>query len=84
MADWFTAEGVTDIAMEATGSYWKPVWYVLEERSFALKLVNAHHVKILPGRKSDVPTPNGWPNCSNTGCCGAASCRRRRSASCGT
>jgi transposase len=54
MADWFTAEGVTDIAMEATGSYWKPVWYVLEERPFALKLVNARHVKILPGRKSDV------------------------------
>jgi len=54
MADWFSAEGVTEIAMEATGSYWKPVWYVLEERSFELKLVNAHHVKILPGRKSDV------------------------------
>jgi transposase len=54
MADWFTAEGVTDIAMEATGSYWKPVWYVLEERPFELKLVNARHVKILPGRKSDV------------------------------
>ena len=54
MADWFTAEGVTEIAMEATGSYWKPVWYVLEERPFAVKLVNAHHVKILPGRKSDV------------------------------
>jgi transposase len=54
MADWFTAEGVTEIAMEATGSYWKPVWYVLEERPFELKLVNAHHVKILPGRKSDV------------------------------
>ncbi len=54
MADWFTAEGVTEIAMEATGSYWKPVWYVLEDRAFAVKLVNAHHVKILPGRKSDV------------------------------
>jgi transposase len=54
MADWFTAEGVTEVAMEATGSYWKPVWYVLEERAFALRLVNAHHVKILPGRKSDV------------------------------
>ncbi len=54
MADWFTTEGVTEVAMEATGSYWKPVWYVLEERAFALKLVNAHHVKILPGRKSDV------------------------------
>ena len=54
MADWFTAEGVTEVVMEATGSYWKPVWYVLEERAFELKLVNAQHVKILPGRKSDV------------------------------
>jgi transposase len=55
MADWFAAEGVTEIAMEATGSYWKPVWYVLEERPVEqLLLVNAHQVKILPGRKSDV------------------------------
>lgn len=54
MAEWFTTEGVTEIAMEATGSYWKPVWYVLEEQAFELKLVNSHHVKILPGRKSDV------------------------------
>jgi len=54
MADWFAAEEVTEVVMEATGSYWKPVWYVLEDRGFDLKLVNAHHVKILPGRKSDV------------------------------
>jgi transposase len=54
MADWFAGEGVTDVVMEATGSYWKPVWYVLEDRGFELKLVNAHHVKIVPGRKSDV------------------------------
>lgn len=54
MADWFGEQGVTDIAMEATGPYWKPVWYVLEDRAFQLRLVNAHHVKILPGRKSDV------------------------------
>src|SRR6266511_127963 len=40
--------------MEATGQYWKPVWYVLEERGFELLLVNARHVKILPGRKTDV------------------------------
>src|SRR3954468_22290347 len=53
MADWFTGEGVTEIAMEATGSYWKPVWYVLEDRSFELKLGNAQHGKILPRRKSD-------------------------------
>ena len=54
MADWFLAEGVTEIAMEATGPYWKPVWCVLEERPFELLLVNAQQVKILPGRKSDV------------------------------
>ena len=39
MADWFAAEGVTQVVMEATGSYWKPVWYLLEEReSFELLL----------------------------------------------
>ncbi len=54
MPDWFAAEGVTEIAMEATGPYWKPVWCVLEERPFELLLVNAQQVKILPGRKSDV------------------------------
>jgi len=54
MADWFADAGVTEVAMEATGSYWKPVWEVLEERDFELKLINAHHLKILPGRKSDV------------------------------
>jgi len=54
MADWFTANGVTQVVMEATGSYWKPVWYLLEERGFELLLVNARHVKILPGRKTDV------------------------------
>jgi transposase len=54
MADWFAAEGVTTVVMEATGSYWKSPWYVLEERGFDLKLVNARHVKIVPGRKTDV------------------------------
>jgi transposase len=54
LADWLAAEGVTAIVMEATGQYWKPVWYVLEERGFELLLVNARHVRILPGRKTDV------------------------------
>jgi transposase len=54
MADWFAEEGVTEVVMEATGSYWRSPWYVLEERGFDLKLVNARHVKIVPGRKSDV------------------------------
>jgi transposase len=54
MAGWFAAEGVTEVVMEATGSYWRPVWYVLEDRGFDQKLVNAAHVKMVPGRKSDV------------------------------
>jgi transposase len=54
LADWLQAEGVTQVVMEATGQYWKPCWYVLEERGFQLLLVNARHVRILPGRKTDV------------------------------
>jgi len=54
LADWLAHEQVTQVVMEATGQYWKPVWYVLEERGFELMLVNARHVKILPGRKTDV------------------------------
>ncbi len=54
LADWLSAEGVAKVVMEATGQYWKPVWYVLEARGFELLLVNARHVKILPGRKTDV------------------------------
>jgi transposase len=53
LREWLEAEEVTEVAMEATGVYWKPVWYVLEEASFELLLANARHVKNLPGRKSD-------------------------------
>jgi transposase len=54
LADWLASQGVGQVVMEATGQYWKPVWYVLEERGVELLLVNARHVKILPGRKTDV------------------------------
>ncbi len=53
MADWLRAHGVTVVAMEATGVYWRPVWHVLEG-DFDLMLVNAAHVKNVPGRKTDV------------------------------
>ena len=53
LGSWLEAEGVTQVAMEATGVYWKPVWYVLEGASFELLLANARHVKNLPGRKTD-------------------------------
>lgn len=52
---WLAAEGVTQVAMEATGVYWQPPWQVLETlKGVELLLVNAHHVKNLPGRKTDV------------------------------
>ena len=53
MADWLKAHGVTHVAMEATGVYWRPVWAVLEG-DFELMLCNAAHVKNVPGRKTDV------------------------------
>jgi transposase len=53
MADWLEAHGVTQVAMEATGVYWKPVWAILEDR-FDCLLVNARDVKQVPGRKTDV------------------------------
>lgn len=53
LADWLASYGVTHVAMESTGIYWKPVYYLLEER-FTCWLVNARHVHALPGRKTDV------------------------------
>ena len=53
LSDWLEAHGVTQVTMEATGVYWKPVWAVLED-SFELLLVNARHVKQVPGRKTDM------------------------------
>ena len=53
LADWLAEGGVTHVAMESTGVYWKPIWNLLEER-FTLLLVNAAHVKVVPGRKRDV------------------------------
>jgi transposase len=47
-------EQVTLVMMEATGDYWKPFYYLLEDADFEVMLVNARHVKNLPGRKSDV------------------------------
>jgi transposase len=52
LRDWLEAHRVSQVVMEATGVYWKPVWAVLEDR-FECLLVNARHVKQVPGRKTD-------------------------------
>ena len=54
LADWLTACGVTTVAMESTGVYWIPLYEILEGRGFDVVLVNARHVKNVPGRKTDV------------------------------
>lgn len=54
MADWLNECGIKTIAMESTGVYWIPAFQILESRGFEVKLVNAKHVKNVPGRKTDV------------------------------
>lgn len=83
LAGWLAERAVTLVAMEATGVYWKPVYYALEDR-FELWPCNAHHVKNVPGRKTACLTPSGWPTWPRTGWSGPASCRRPRSGSCGS
>lgn len=53
LGGWLTASGCTHLAMESTGVYWQPVWNLLED-GFELLLVNARHIKAVPGRKTDV------------------------------
>jgi transposase len=54
LSDWPASQGITHVAMEATGVYWKPVWHILSDGDFTLVLANAAHVKNVPGRKTDV------------------------------
>jgi transposase len=54
LADWLEQCGIVTVAMESTGVYWIPLYQVLERRGIEARLVNARHVKTVPGRKSDV------------------------------
>src|SRR3954463_7498592 len=53
LRDWLAAHRVSQVVMEATGVYWQPGWHILED-DFELMLVNARHVKQVPGRKTDL------------------------------
>ncbi len=65
LSDWLAGMDCTHVAMESTGVYWKPVYNVLEG-SFELLLVNAQHMKAVPGRKPTLRTRSGLPNCCST------------------
>src|ERR1700687_6107547 len=54
LTNWLKKNGITTVAMESTGVYWIPVYDMLEEHGFEVLLVNARHIKNVPGRKTDV------------------------------
>lgn len=54
LADWLLEHGIDTVVMESTGVYWIALFQILERRGLEVKLVNARHVKNLPGRKSDI------------------------------
>ena len=54
LVDWLKAESVPVVAMESTGVYWKPIYNLLEPEGFEILVVNAQHMKAVPGRKTDV------------------------------
>lgn len=53
LSDWLTSKGCTHVAMESTGDYWRPVFNILEG-NVEVMLVNARHIKAVPGRKTDI------------------------------
>lgn len=82
LCDWLQAHGVTHVAMESTGVYWRPIYYVLED-AFTLLLIHMQHLNTCRAAKPMCRTVSGWRRCSNAGCCGAVWSRRRRFANCG-
>lgn len=81
LADWFEQCGVKTVVMESTGVYWIPIYEILEQRGFAVSLVNARDARHVPGRKTDVSDAQWLQRLHE--CCGAASGRRARSRPCG-
>jgi len=53
LSEWFGEWGVTEVAMESTGPYWRPVWNVLEAQGLQLTLANPAHIRAIPGHKTD-------------------------------
>lgn len=84
LADWLVERQVTLVGMEATGVYWKPVYWVLEASVSEVWVINARHMRNVPGRKTDVADAVWGHRCSSTAWCGRPSSPRSRSERCGT
>ena len=85
LRDHLIAGQVTCVVLEATGDYWKPFYYLLEDIPGAeIMLVSARHVKTCQAARPTSPTPPGWPSSAPMAWCTAPSSRLSRSGSCGT
>ncbi|SEI12022.1 Transposase [Halobacillus karajensis] len=62
LVDWIKEHRCTHVAMESTSVYWKPIVNLLEAEDIEFLVVNAQHIKAVPGRKTDVKMLNGLPN----------------------
>jgi transposase len=82
LAAWLEACGVSHVAMESTGVYWKPVYNVLETCELELVVVNAQHMKAVPGRKTDVKDAEWIADLLRHGLLRPASCPAGKSGSC--
>src|SRR5882672_8393306 len=81
LADWLEQCGIKIVAMESTGVYWIPLFQILEDRGFEVCLVNARHVKNVPGRRTDVSDcQRGCSSYTRSDYCGRRIGRNRRSA----
>jgi transposase len=81
LADWLTEASITHVAMESTGEYWKPVYNLLED-TFTVFLVNAAHVKNVPGRKTDKADARWLAKLMRFVCCKRVSSRPRDNETC--
>ena len=83
LANWLRQFEVTQVAMESSGVYWKPVWNILEGQ-FTVVLANAQHIKNVPGRKTDQKDAEWIAQLCNTVSCGPATCPVKSFAICET
>jgi hypothetical protein len=82
LQDWLVSQGVSLCVMEATSTYWKPPFYLLEDATECW-VVNARDVKNVPGRPKTGPMRCGCASWPSEACCAPRSCRRPGSGSCG-
>lgn len=82
LRDWLLEHGITHVAMESTGIYWKPVYHILEPTGIKVWIVNARHIKYVPGHKTDKKDSACYASCFWLVCSSRAISRRVSNVNC--